>query len=120
MTKRILYIEDNPDDQRFVKKVLGTYGYDLLIAGDGEQGIALAEADVPDLILVDIQMPGLDGLETGRRLRAIVGKEAPVVALTAFIEKYQRQVYIDAGFSDCQQKQAGIKPLLALVDRYLK
>jgi CheY-like chemotaxis protein len=120
LTKRILYIDDNPNDQRFVRKVLGTYGYDLVIAGSGEQGVELAAATTPDLILVDVQMPGLNGLETVRRLRDIEPcTQTPIVALTAFAEKYQRQAYLAAGFTEYQHKQAGIKPLLALVGRYL-
>jgi CheY-like chemotaxis protein len=120
LTKRILYIDDNPNDQRFVRKVLGTRGYDLVIAGSGEQGLELAAAAAPDLILVDVQMPDLNGLETVRRLRDVEGCAlTPIVALTAFAEKYQRQTYIAAGFTEYQQKQAGIKPLLVLVQRYL-
>ncbi len=120
VSKRILYIEDNPRDQRLVQKVLGARGYDLLLASEGETGVKLAAEQSPDLILVDIQMPGVDGLETARRLRQIEScAKTPVVALTAYSEKYQRQAYLDAGFTDYQQKQAGIKPLLDLVKRFL-
>jgi CheY-like chemotaxis protein len=120
LTKRILYIDDNPDDQRFVRKVLGTHGYDLVIAGSGDQGVELAATVTPDLILVDVQMPDLNGLETVRRLRDIKScAQTPIVALTAFAEKYQRQAYLTAGFTEYHHKQAGIKPLLALVERYL-
>lgn len=120
MSKRILYIEDNPKDQRLVQKVLSPRGYTLLLADDGEAGIKLATEHCPNLILVDIQMPGLDGLETARRLRQIEScTKTPMVALTAYSEKYQRQAYLDAGFTDYQQKQAGIKPLIDLVARFL-
>lgn len=120
MSKRILYIEDNPNDQRLVQKVLATRGYELFIASDGQAGLELARAQPVDLILVDIQMPGLSGLETVQHLRAIeICAEVPIVALTAYAEKFQRQTYIDAGFTDYQQKQAGIKPLLALVTHHL-
>ncbi len=97
--RRILYIDDNTNDQRFVQKVLGTRGYDLIIAESGERGLVLAAECAPDLILVDVQMPGLNGLETVQRLRALpVCKQTPIVALTAFAEKYQRQTYLIAGF----------------------
>ena len=120
MGKRILYIEDNPADQRFVQKVLSANGYELVIANSGEEGIELAASSIPDLILVDVQMPGLDGLETVRWLRGLEScRETPLIGLTAFAEKHQRQAYLDAGFTDYQQKQAGIKPLLALVKRHL-
>lgn len=118
--KKILYIEDNPNDQRLVNKVLSAHGYELVTAGNGEAGVKLAETGNPDLILVDVQMPGLDGLSTARRLRALEGcLKTPIVALTAYAEKYQRLTYLEAGFTDYQQKQAGIKPLLDLVKHYL-
>jgi two-component system cell cycle response regulator DivK len=118
--KCILYIDDNPDDQRFVEKVLGAHGYELVVANSGEDGIKLAASSTPDLILVDIQMSGLDGLEIARLLRGLEScNQTPLIALTAYAEKFQGQTYLDAGFTDYQQKQAGIKPLLALVKRYL-
>ena len=118
--KRILYIDDNPNDQRLVRKVLTTHGYDLVLATDGLAGLAAAETSVPDLILVDVQMPGLDGMETARRLRAIEScARVPIVALTAYADKYKRDLYLESGFTDYQQKQAGIKPLLALVQAHL-
>lgn len=120
MSKRILYIEDDENDQRLVRKVLSTYGYKVVTAQDGESGLKLAEAQPPDLILVDLQMPGLSGLETMRRLRQIeYCAQVPIVGLTAYAEKFECESYLKAGFTDYQQKQAGIKPLLALVRRFL-
>lgn len=121
MPKRILYIEDNPNTQRLVKKVLEKHGYTLVMADDGESGIALAQGNTPpDLILVDVQMPGLDGLETARRLRQIAELSGtPVIALTAYLDRVKREQYLEAGFTDYQEKQAGIAPLLALVRRHL-
>lgn len=121
MSKNILYIEDNPNDQRFVKKVLSAHGYNVLVAEDGAMGLQLAEQHKPDLILVDVQMPNLNGLETARLLREIPAcAETVIIALTAHADKYKRPLYIEAGCTDYQQKQAGIQPLLALVSRYLK
>lgn len=120
MAKRILYIDDNPADQRLVQKVLGSHGYELVLAGDGESGVKLAESEKPDLILVDVQMPGLNGLETASLLRKLPScQHTPIVALTAYLDQYKRQLYLEAGCTDYQQKQAGIKPLLALAQRFL-
>lgn len=121
MTKSILYIEDNPNDQRFVKKVLSAHGYTVLVAEDGTIGLQMAEQHKPDLILVDVQMPNLNGLETARLLRQIPScANTVIVALTAHADKYKRPLYIEAGCTEYQQKQAGIQPLLALVKRYLE
>ena len=120
MAKTILYIEDDENDQRLVRKVLSTYDYRVVTADDGESGLGLAETLRPDLILVDLQMPGLSGLETVRRLRQIEHcAQVPIVGLTAYTEKFEYESCLKAGFSDYQQKQAGIKPLLALVERFL-
>jgi two-component system cell cycle response regulator DivK len=121
VSKHILYIEDNMEDQRLVRKVLTTHGYDLVTAGDGEAGIDLAATQCPDLILLDLQMPGLSGLETVQRLRQIEWcAQIPIVGLTAYAEKVERAACLEAGFTDYLQKQAGISPLLALVRRFLE
>ncbi len=120
MSGCVLYVEDDPNDQRFVRKVLERFGYDVLVAADGATGVRLAQAHAPDLILIDIQMPGLDGLETARRIRALAQcADTPLVALTAYSERHRREAYLEAGFTAYQQKLAGIKPLLDLVRQYL-
>lgn len=82
--QKILYIEDNRDNQRLVQRVLGARGFQVLIAEDGADGVALAREMRPDLILVDLGIPGLDGYETTTRLRGFAHlRGVPVVALTA-------------------------------------
>jgi two-component system cell cycle response regulator DivK len=121
VSKSILYIEDNPNDQRFVSKVLGAHGYTVIVAEDGAAGVKLAEEHKPDLILVDVQMPNLNGLETARLLRELpCCAQTVIVALTAYADQYKRPLYLEAGCTEYQQKQAGIQPLLALVKRYLE
>ena len=80
----ILYIEDNADNQRLVRKILEARGYQVLLAHDGPGGIAAARESQPDLILVDINIPGLDGYETTTRLRGMAHlRDIPIVAVTA-------------------------------------
>ena len=80
----ILYIEDNADNQRLVKRILEARGYGVLLSEDGPNGIALARESTPSLILVDINIPGLDGYETTTRLRGMEHlRGTPIVALTA-------------------------------------
>lgn len=81
---KILYIEDNRDNQRLVQRVLGARGYQVLIAEDGPDGLSLARELMPVLVLVDLGIPGLDGFETTTRLRSLPHlTETPIIALTA-------------------------------------
>ncbi len=90
--KRILYIEDNPDNRLLAKKILMVEGYDVLEAEDGPSGLALAEKEEVDLVLVDINMPGMDGYEVARRLRAMPRmSQVPIIALTANVLQGDRE-----------------------------
>jgi len=91
-----LYVEDNPDNVRIMKKILGTVGYDVVTAHEGKMGLALAAETQPDFILMDLHLPGMDGLETTRRLKNDPKTaHIPVVALTADI--YSQQSFMEAG-----------------------
>jgi signal transduction histidine kinase len=80
----IIYIEDNADNQRLVQRILDIRGYQVLLASDGPGGLALARETQPSLVLVDINIPGLDGYETTTRLRSLPHmRDIPIVALTA-------------------------------------
>lgn len=82
--QKVLYIEDNRDNQRLVQRVLGARGYQVLIAADGPDGLALARELLPVLVLVDLNIPGLDGYETTTRLRSLSHlRGVPIIALTA-------------------------------------
>jgi signal transduction histidine kinase len=96
--RRILYIEDNLDNQRLVQRVLAARGYQLLFAEDGLAGLALAREHTPDLILVDLGIDGLDGYETTTRLRAMPHlAQTPIVALTADSSPGSRERALVAG-----------------------
>ena len=83
--KRILVIEDHEENRRLLRDLLTSFGYELIEAVTGEDGVTAAEMQVPDLILMDIQLPGIDGYETTRRIKA---KQAlnhiPVIAVTSY------------------------------------
>lgn len=82
--QKILYIEDNRDNQRLVQRVLGARGYQVLIAEDGPSGVSMARESLPALVLVDLAIPGLDGYETTTRLRSLPHLDhVPIIALTA-------------------------------------
>ena len=85
MTKRILIIEDQEDNRTIMRDLLNTAGYRIIEAVDGEEGVKLAQSERPDLILMDIQLPILDGYEATRRIRASVElKSIPIIAVTSY------------------------------------
>ena len=99
MSARILVIEDNPDNLRLAGFLLTAFGHEPVLASSGAEGLELAVADPPDLILLDLQMPELDGFETVRRLRAEAAVErTPIVALTAYAMSEDRERVLAAGF----------------------
>jgi len=84
MAHRILYVEDNFQNKRLVRKILNARGYEVLEAGDGLTAIEMATRELPDLILMDISLPGIDGIEATQRIKASTGtSHIPIVALTA-------------------------------------
>jgi signal transduction histidine kinase len=96
----IIYIEDNPDNQRLVQRILDVRGYHVLLATDGPGGLALARETQPALVLVDINIPGLDGYETTTRLRSLPHmRDIPIVALTADSRVGVRERSLVAGCS---------------------
>ena len=96
---RVLVVEDNPTNRMIASKLLQSMGAEVETAADGYLGVEAAAAGTFDLILMDVQMPGIDGLEASRRIRALggVAGQVPIVALTANVLAHQRQTYLDAG-----------------------
>jgi two-component system, cell cycle response regulator DivK len=98
--------------------VLGHAGYRTLEASDGEEGIELARSHRPDLILMDVQLPGMDGVEALGRLRADAATATiPVVALTAFAMKDDRERFLAAGFRGYLEKPISVRELLGRWER---
>jgi CheY-like chemotaxis protein len=109
---RILVVEDNERNLKLVRDVLQYAGYDVLAARSGEQGVALARERLPDLVLMDLQLPEMDGAEALRRLRADpLTRAIPVVAVTAFAMKDDRERALDAGFDSYIEKPISVRAL---------
>jgi two-component system cell cycle response regulator DivK len=118
---RVLYIEDNFDNRILVRRVLEAEGYRILEAEDGPTGIEMALLEAPDLILVDINMPDMDGYEVTRRLRAL-GKfrNVPIIALTAKVMKGDRERTLEAGCSGYIEKPIDVDRFPIQLAAYLQ
>jgi two-component system, cell cycle response regulator DivK len=102
---RILYIEDNADNIEILEERLGRAGHAVLVATDGERGIAMARAERPDLIIMDLSVPIVDGWEATRRLKAEPETRAiPVIALSAHAMAGDREKALAAGCDDYETK----------------
>ncbi len=98
MKKKILIVEDNPQNMKLMEMLLEAKGYILLEAIDGEQAIDVATTERPDLILMDIQLPKMSGLEVTRRLRQLPAfNHIPIIAITAYAMKGDKEKFIEAG-----------------------
>jgi two-component system cell cycle response regulator DivK len=112
----ILIVEDNDKNRKLVRDVLAHEGYRLLETDNGEDAVRLAQTERPALVLMDIQLPGIDGIEALRRLRADAGTRAiPVLAVTASAMTQDRATIMAAGFDGYQSKPISVRPFLAAV-----
>ena len=116
---RVLVVEDNPTNRMIATKLLQNLGADVETAADGLLGVEAAARGAFDLILMDVQMPGIDGLEAARRIRALGGAAAatPIVALTANVLAHQRRSYLDAGMDGVVGKPISPAALLTEIAR---
>jgi CheY-like chemotaxis protein len=118
--KRILYIEDNFQNGRLVHKILTAKGYQVFLAEDAYQGFDIVEAEHPDLILMDINMPGMDGKEATMRIKSSANKHIPVIALTALAMRGDREMIMAAGCDDYLAKPLNMHQLLETVQKYIR
>jgi two-component system, cell cycle response regulator DivK len=117
---RILVVEDNERNLKLVRDVLQYAGYDVIAASSGEQGVALAKERVPDLVLMDLQLPAMGGAEALRILRDDpLTRGIPVVAVTAFAMKDDRERALDAGFDSYIEKPISVRALADQVRGFL-
>jgi CheY-like chemotaxis protein len=113
---RILYVEDNEDNVYVVKNRFARVGYTVLVATDGEQGVAMAAAEKPDLILMDLRLPVMDGWEATRRIKTQPEtRHIPVIALTAHAMSGDREKALEAGCDDFDTKPVEMPRLLEKV-----
>jgi len=120
MTKKILIFEDEPKNRKLLRDLFERFGYETIVAADGEQGIELIMARKPDLILMDIMMPKIDGLRAARLIKTnSATKNIPVLALTAYAMSGDREHALEAGCNEYITKPFDINGLLKTVGQYL-
>jgi two-component system cell cycle response regulator DivK len=117
----VLIIEDNDKNMKLARDVLRAKGYETLEAVTGEEGVKLAVEKKPDLVLMDIQLPGINGIEAFRQIRGNAGtKSIPVVALTASVTPTDRSAITAAGFDAFLGKPINLKEFLETVKRMVE
>jgi two-component system cell cycle response regulator DivK len=114
---RILLVEDNEMNRDMLSRRLQRRGYEVIIAVDGQQGLAMAQAELPDLILMDMSLPLIDGWEATRTLKgAVETSHIPVIALTAHAMSTDRDKAIEAGCDDYDTKPIEMSRLLGKIE----
>jgi two-component system, cell cycle response regulator DivK len=117
--ERILVVEDNEKNMKLFRDVLQATGYSTLEASTGEEAVELALSHIPALVLMDVQLPGIDGVEALARLRRDVRTASiPVLALTAQAMHGDRERFLEAGFADYLSKPVEIAELLRTVEEH--
>ena len=117
----ILIVEDNDKNMKLVRDIVRHKGHSTLEATTGEAGVQLATLHRPDLILMDIQLPGIDGIEALRRIRAQPAlADVPVIAVSASVMPDDQRHIVRSGFDAFVPKPISLKPFVAVVERFLK
>ena len=120
MSTRILVVEDQADNRRILRDLLSSVGYEILEAVTGDEGVTLAVTQRPDLILMDIQLPGIDGYEATRRIKADPAlRHIPIIAVTSYALSGDDAQALAAGCDAYVAKPFSTRALLAKVREYL-
>lgn len=119
MKKKILIVEDYADTRNFMKVLVESYGYQVLEANDGEEAVRAVQQQQPDLVLMDLAMPVMDGLAATRVIRGFDGmSRLPIIAVTAHGESFYRQA-LEAGCDDLINKPFDFDTLEPVLNQYL-
>jgi two-component system cell cycle response regulator DivK len=120
MTSRILVVEDNPDNRVLITDVLTSLDYDVIVAVDGEEGVSKANSEKPDLILMDLSLPLVDGWTATRRIKAVPElQHIKIIALTAHAMVGDREKALEAGCDDYVSKPIDLRELAGKLAQYL-
>jgi two-component system, cell cycle response regulator DivK len=121
MPHKILIVEDNENNRNLLWDIMTFHGYEVSIAADGQEGVALARELMPDLILMDIQMPGMDGITAGGILKGDPATSGlKIIALTSFAMRGDHENFLAAGFDGYLSKPISTRDLPDLVKQWLE
>jgi two-component system cell cycle response regulator DivK len=120
MSKRILVVEDNEDNRQIIRDLLTSVGYELIEAADGMEGVAMAQHHRPDLILMDVQLPVMDGYEATRQIRTVPElADVPIIAVTSYALSGDEAKTREAGCDGYVAKPFSPRQLLAKLREFL-
>ncbi len=118
---KILIVDDDAKNRKLLRAVLQNSGYEIIEAENGEQGIKLAKENIPVLILMDIEMPVMDGMSAFKVIRADEStKNIPVIALTSYAMKGDKEKFLAEGFNDYISKPIDAKEFMKIVKKHIK
>ncbi|OGU08185.1 MAG: two-component system response regulator [Geobacteraceae bacterium GWC2_58_44] len=121
MPQKILIVEDNENNRSLFRDILTFHGYEITVACDGQEGVDIARSLAPDLVLMDIQMPGMDGITAGSILKGDPATSGlKIVALTSFAMRGDREKILAAGFDGYLSKPISTRELPLLVKKWLE
>lgn len=119
--KKVLIVEDNDQNMELFRDLLTSNGYTVIEASDGEMALSKMRSETPDLILMDIQLPKVDGIQAAGRLRANAStRNIIIIAITAHAMKGDREGFLQAGFNDYIAKPINIKSFLQTIESHLQ
>ena len=117
---KILYVEDNTDNVYMLTRRLKEKGFEVLVAEDGQQGVEMALSELPDLILMDLSLPIMDGWEATKNIKADKnGKNIPIIALSAHAMEEHKKSAMEAGCNDYDTKPVDLKRLMSKISQFL-
>jgi len=119
--EKVLIVEDNPQNMKLLEMLLRAKDYILLKAYDGEEALAMAIREQPDLIVMDMQLPKMSGLEVTKQLRqTLVFSHTPIIALTAYAMRGDKEQFMEAGCNAYLSKPISTRELPVIIDRMLQ
>lgn len=119
--KNVMVVEDNEKNRKLMRVVLKAKGYNIIEAATGEEALNLLKNQKPDIILMDIQLPGIDGLTLIKQIKAsVITKDIPIIAVTAYAMKGDEQKILDTGCNAYLSKPINTQELPFIVEKYIK